>query len=232
MKKLPIVGVSANIRESRLEINDQYFNALLASGAVPFLLPYTEDEEKIAAACAVCDGFLFSGGADLDPEYYGEQRLPECGDIVAERDRGEMALVRYALMTAKPILAICRGCQLVNVALGGTLWQDIPTQLDTTIEHKVLPGTELEHTVRIIEGTPLYDLLGKGTIKVNSIHHQAVKALGRGLVASAVADDGIIEAYYHEGKRYIRAYQWHPERIFNISEDSGPIFANFLSACK
>ena len=232
MSKLPIIGVSANINSGKLEINDQYFNALTVSGAIPFLLPYTDDESITEAACSLCDGFLLSGGVDIDPAYYGEERLHECGETIPARDKGEMALLKHILASGKPIMAICRGAQILNVALGGTLWQDISTQYETAITHRMPPGTEVAHNVNVIKGTPLYDIIGYERFDINTIHHQAVKTLGAGLVASAVADDGIIEAYYHEGERYIRAYQWHPERIYPISKESAPIFADFINACK
>ena len=232
MKKAPVIGLTANVIEGKLLINTDYFNAVLKSGGVPILMPYTTDEEQINTALDICDGFLFTGGGDIDPTYYGEARLPECGETDPERDVPEMALLKRALDTGKPIMAICRGMQILNVALGGTLWQDLPSQIPSEINHRVIPGTETAHSVSIIKGTPLHKLIGKESIEVNTVHHQGIKKLADGLIHSAIAPDGIIEAYYSESERYVRAYQWHPERIYKVCGESAPIFADFIAACK
>lgn len=232
MNKRPIIGVTAYTKDGKLELNSNYLDAVIYNGGVPVILPYTEDEAVLEELIATCDGFLFSGGGDIDPAYYGEEVLPECGAIDPARDVPEMALLRRVLATDKPILAICRGCQLVNIALGGTLWQDIPSQLGTNVEHRILPGTELAHDAKILKATPLYEVIGYEDIMINTIHHQAVKELGKGLCPMVLAPDGIIEGYYLDDKRYIRAYQWHPERIYPICKESAPIFADFIKACK
>ena len=232
MIKVPVIGVTANTTNGKLELNNNYLSAVLNGGGAPVILPYTENERVLDELIAACDGFRFSGGGDIDPEYYGEPTLPACGAIDPERDVPEMALLKRVLATNKPILAICRGSQLVNIALGGTLWQDISSQLGTDIEHRILPGTELAHDAKVLKGTPLYDVIGYEDITINTVHHQAVKALGKGLYPMVVAPDGIVEGYYLDDKRYVRADQWHPERIYPISKESAPIFADFINACK
>lgn len=137
------------------------------------------------------------------------------------------------IKTSKPILAICRGAQLVNVALGGTLYQDIPSEVPTKILHKQSePDFSPSHDVKIMNNTPLYEMMRTEQIKGNSFHHQAIKALGKGLEIMAIAEDGIIEGVYSSGKQYVRAYQWHPERLFDTDAQSRMIFEDFIHACK
>jgi putative glutamine amidotransferase len=145
----------------------------------------------------------------------------------------EFAVFKHVFPTQKPVLAICRGMQFVNVALGGTLYQDIPSQLPSAMLHKQSePKTEYAHEIQVLEDTPLYRLLGKNTMRVNSFHHQAVKRLGSGLVVMATAADGIIEAAYVPGDRYFRAYQWHPEGLVKTCADNEKIIQEFIDACK
>jgi putative glutamine amidotransferase len=134
--------------------------------------------------------------------------------------------------TEKPVLGICRGAQLINIALGGTLYQDLPTELPTEISHRQTePKFSPAHSVKILADTPLYDLVQKDRMTANSFHHQAVKTLGKGLELMALADDGVVEAFYLPGERYLRAYQWHPERLFAIDSDNRLLFEDFTAHC-
>lgn len=228
-----IIGLSVDVNaECDSSVFYPYVRAIEQSGALPILLPYVEDEATVAEFAALCDGFLFTGGVDVEPRYYGEETKSTCGEIHPRRDELEMKMLDAVMKTGKPILAICRGAQLVNVYLGGTLYQDIPSEIPSEISHRQSePKFSPSHEVKILEGTPLAHLVDRERMRANSFHHQAIKALGARLAVMAVADDGVIEAVTLVGERYLRAYQWHPERLFDSDEDNRRIFSDFLAAC-
>lgn len=228
-----IIGILAEVdSDFNTRVQPPYIKAIELAGGLPVLLPYVSDEETIESFISICDGFFFTGGADVDPKRYGEQPKSTCGDIQYNRDTLEFKVFEKVINTSKPILAICRGAQLVNVALGGTLYQDIPSEIDTQISHRQSePKFSPSHEVQVIANTPLYEIVGKDRIKGNSFHHQAIKTLGDGLEIMAVADDGIIEAVYSKGKQYLRAYQWHPERLCESDKHNRLIFDDFIKAC-
>ncbi len=228
----PIIGLTAVIDdEKKNSLLSTYVTAIDRAGGLAVILPYSDDLDTLLKYTELCDGFLFTGGVDVDPAIYGEQRIPEIGTVQKYRDEYELKLLPLVLKKKKPSMFICRGCQVLNVALGGTLYQDIPEQYETDISHKQKePRSEPSHDVNIIEGTPLHELLKKTRMTANSFHHQAVKDIGKGLLVMARADDGIIEALYGEGETYIRAYQWHPERLCETSKDNGILFGDFINA--
>ena len=230
----PLIGITVDIEDDRfLSTPAAYMTAVERAGGVPLILPFCENEETIARYVELCDGFLFSGGKDIDPARYGEERSQNCGELAPIRDDLEFRLLDAVMKTDKPILAICRGMQFINVAFGGTLIQDIPTELDTDISHRQTePKFDFSHSVNVLEGTPLCDLAGCGRIRANSFHHQSVKRMADGFELMAEADDGIAEAMYFKGERYIRAYQWHPERLFEIDGNARAIFSDFINECE
>ena len=231
---LPVIGLLAEIDdECAARVMRSYAEAIEDNGALPLLLPYIENDEAVDRFIDVCDGFLFTGGVDVEPRKYGEETHPKCGTIRLFRDDLELRVAERVLKTNKPIMGICRGIQLLNVALGGKLYQDIPSEIPSDIQHaQSEPKTSPSHSVNVIEGTPLHALAGKTRMVANSFHHQAISKLGEGLEVMALADDGIIEAAYLPGERYFRAYQWHPERLFEIDEDNRAIFVDFINAAK
>jgi putative glutamine amidotransferase len=175
---------------------------------------------------------LVTGGEDIDPAFYGAEQHPACGPTVPERDQFDKLLFTRALEMNMPVLGICRGIQLINTALGGTLYQDIPSEWDTEIGHRMeRPFTRAAHTVNVLPGTPLFELVKKESIEVNSIHHQCIKDLAPGCEVMAKAPDGIIEAIWHPHYRYLRAVQWHPERLLDVTPESNAIFRDFTTAC-
>jgi putative glutamine amidotransferase len=197
------------------------------------VLPYTEDRSMMEHFAALCDGFLFTGGDDIAPSRYGESTKDTCGVIQQFRDRFELEMLEVVMRHAKPVLAICRGIQLVNVAFGGTLYQDIPSEKPSAVTHRQEDfGSSPIHTVSLLPDTPIAALVGQARIGVNSLHHQAIKRLGDGLEIMALAEDGTVEALYLPGERYLRAYQWHPERMFDTDANSRLIFADFINACR
>lgn len=230
----PIIAILANVDDSKdLSLAYTYIHAIESSGGLPLVIPYTEDECRVESYLALCDGLMLTGGDDICPSYYGMKESPNIGKLQPFRDKLELAFFAKAKKLDKPMLAICRGAQLVNVALGGSLIQDIPTELDTDIMHKQTEGKfEYSHEVIIERGSPLYMLFGKERIRANSFHHQAIARLGEGLIPMAYAQDGIIEAAYMPKLRYVRIYQWHPERLLDKDKYNRSIFSDFIESCR
>lgn len=219
--------------EMTLGLGNRYSRAIELAGGLPLALPYIEHENDIKEIIDYCDGVFFTGGADVDPGEYGEEKSEKCGAAQKYRDALEIAACKAAVKADKAILGICRGSQLINVALGGTLYQDLPSEVGADVTHvQTEPEDSFSHSVSIVEGTPFATLAGAERIRANSFHHQAIKQLGKGLVPMAYADDNVIEAVYSAELGYLRAYQWHPERLIGIDEISRNIFKDFVNACK
>ncbi len=230
----PIIGVAARYEESTGNYWSRpgYLEGMEEAGAAPVLLPLTEEEALLAQFTELCSGFLFPGGQDLDPALYGEERTERCEAVVPKMDGGERALFRFALASGKPLLGVCRGLQLFNVMLGGTLYQDFPTEQPGSVIHrgKTLDD-EVRHPVSVLPDTLLAQVLSAGEIEVNSYHHQGIKKLGKGLQIAAAAPDGLIEAAFLRDHRFALAVQWHPELIYQTDENSRKIFRAFAAAC-
>ena len=229
----PLIGMLVEIdNELSAMVLNTYVRVIERSGGIPIPFPYVDNEETVEHMVDLCDGFLFTGGVDIDPVRYGEEAGEKIGEIQAHRDDFEFRVFQRVIKTEKPILAICRGAQLVNVALGGTLYQDIPSEVKASILHRQSESHFSHgHDVRIMPDTPLHEMMGTEQIHANSFHHQAIKALGKGLEVMALAEDGIIEAVYLPGERYVRAYQWHPERLVDADMHNRMIFEDFIHAC-
>jgi len=206
-----------------------YMRGLEEAGVVPIILPLTDSEATLKRTVGIVDGFLFTGGQDVDPKRYGEEKSDRCGEICDVRDRMETYLFREGVLSQNmPALGICRGIQFINVVLGGSLYQDIPTELSGALEHSMKPPYDVPaHAVSVLPDSPLYQLVGKERLDVNSCHHQGIKKLGDGLQVMAVADDGLIEAVYMPDRAFVWAVQWHPEKSL-CDEDSRKIFASFV----
>ena len=180
----------------------------------------------------MCNGFLFTGGQDVDPKLYSARKIGACGECSSERDIMEGMLLKRAMKSDKPILGICRGIQFINAALGGTLWQDIPSQFSDTITHCQQPPYDVPiHEVKIKPFSPLKDLLQKDYIPVNSYHHQGVRELSSELLPMATSPDGLIEAVYAPKQKFLWAVQWHPEFSYLKDENSRLIFMDFVKHC-
>lgn len=223
----PIIGVLPlfNSNNGNYWINPAYMDGVEAAGGLPVLLTLTENEDALEQYCTGFDGFVFTGGQDIHPELYNEEAIPECDYQVWNRDRQELWMLRRLLELDKPVLGVCRGCQMMNIALGGSLYQDIPVQLAGALAHRQAePYEETCHEVDIIEGSLLHKTIGASRLRVNSIHHQGVKSLGSGLTASAIAPDGLIEAVEKPGNRLYLGVQWHPEYLWRRDERAGKIF--------
>jgi putative glutamine amidotransferase len=226
--KTPLIGVT---RCSRL---DDYLASVEQAGARARVL---EVSESPRAVLDVLDGVLLTGGGDIDPVLYGEDRHPTVDDAEPGRDEFELDLARRAMESDTPLLAICRGAQVLNVAAGGTLVQDIPSAIETELTHTLKdPKDCIAHAIRITCGSRLHEALGAGgdaacSCRVNSRHHQSVGRLGRDLVASAVAPDGVIEAIEAPRATFCLGVQWHPENFWRTGEFK-PLFDAFVEAAR
>ena len=209
-----------------------YAQGLEEAGAAPVVLPLTSDPAALERYAHTFDGFLFPGGHDLAPSLYGEEPSEKCGTVIPQRDSMEQAFFPLALATRKPLLGICRGIQLFNVMLGGDLYQDIPTQCPSGVEHhETPPYDKVAHPVQVRRGTPLFDAVGVEEMGVNSYHHQGIRRLGQGLEVAATAPDGMVEAVYLPEHPFALAVQWHPEFSLHSDPRSGKIFQAFVQAC-
>lgn len=232
--KKPVIGLIPLVDEEResLWMLPGYPEGLSAAGALPVTLPLTADEADLRQLIGTLDGLLLTGGHDVQPSLYGEAALPGVCCCPA-RDEMERKLLALALERDLPVLGICRGIQFLNAALGGTLWQDLPTQRPTSVEHHQKPPYDRPaHTVTVLPATPLAAAVGAGVLPVNSYHHQAVKALAPALRPMALSEDGLVEAVWHPGKRFVWAVQWHPEFAWKTSRPCAEIFRVFVEAAK
>ena len=220
-------------RQRYVFTNSFNMDAIRRAGGIP-VLPGTLDPEDAEELLSQAGGLLLTGGKDISPALYGEETLPVCGKLDPMRDESDRLLFETARRLHKPILCICRGFQMANVLLGGSLWQDIPTQYPTELRHANYPEytEETAHRVQILPDTPLHALLGADSIPVNSLHHQAVHTLAPVLAPMAAAPDGIVEAWYlKDSADWLWGIQWHPEMLQN-SPRGDAILSAFLDACR
>ena len=235
MKTMPIIGVSGSIEkdESKQYIIRSYMTSILNAGAIPVLLSIDMDDEHIALCLDQMDGLMLSGGNDVDPQLFGESPASGLDQVNPVRDQLEMKLIEIAYQHAMPILAICRGLQTLNVALGGTLYQDLPTQYTAPdgsraiLHSQTSPSRYASHMIELDPQSPLRDVFKQETIGVNSFHHQAIKGLAAKLTVCARAADGGIEAVYDREQPFVYGVQWHPERM----KEGAPLFGAFSAAC-
>lgn len=233
-KTNPIIGIVSLYDEEKesLWMLPGYVEGVEGAGAGAVILPLTEDGAVLSRYVQLCDGFLFPGGADVDPALYCQEKTERCGAPCPQRDSMEKLFFPLALETGKPILGICRGAQFINVMLGGTLYQDLPTEFPSGVtHHETPPYDKVAHMVAVAENTPLHRAVGAGEMAVNSYHHQGIKELGKGLKAAAYAPDGLVEAVCLPGHRFLLAVQWHPEFSHKTDENSRKIFRAFAEAC-
>jgi putative glutamine amidotransferase len=225
----PLIGISSPLGSCVEEFPTTlpklapYIGAVVGNGGVPVLFPVGLPHAELRAAYERVQGVLIAGGSDVDPQRYGQKPHASAGAPNKLRDEAEILLVRWALEDHKPLLALCRGCQVVNVACGGTLYQDIPSQLPEAGRHQFdsSPGhrSELAHSLILVENSRLAEILGVTEIRTNSFHHQAVKDVGENLCVSTRAPDGIIEGLEAAKKHpFFLAVQSHPEELWHTTE--------------
>ena len=238
MARVPVALTIGNSKNPEMyALRDDYVHAVEAAGGLALVLAPTRPEDAEALAAEYLDrveALVLSGGADIDPAHYGEEPHPKIGQLHPARDVFELALCREAIRRDLPTLAICRGHQLLNVATGGTLFQDIASQVKSAAVHD--PDQERWercHEVEVLPGTRLREILGAERVEVNSFHHQAVKELGRGLVLSARGcDDGVIEAMEMPDRRFMIGVQWHPESFWDQPQGFQPLFQALVDAAR
>ena len=228
-------GVSSEIPPSWV-MSQRYILTLTAAGAIPWMIPLV-DEGTLRGVYEELDAIFLPGGADIDPLTYGAEPHPLCDKTDRERDRVEVSLAKWALEEDKPVLGVCRGMQLINVAAGGSLYQDLAQERPGSIKHDYFPFSGkgyardyLAHDVSVVAGSRLADLVGAGPLRVNSMHHQGVKELGLGLHATAESPDGLIEALEGDDDGYLFAVQWHPEALTDSDARTRDLFAGFIEA--
>jgi putative glutamine amidotransferase len=214
-------------------VREDYVRSVEQASAVPVVLPPVSPG-AVAALLERLDGVLLTGGVDVDPAHYGQEPHPKLGRVNRRRDDFELALVREALRRDLPVLAICRGQQVLNVASGGTLIQDIPSLVEGGVDHDGRgPRHRRAHRVEVTASSRLRAILGQDAIDVNSIHHQAVGRVGDGLVVSArCPEDGVVEGLERPASRFVVAVQWHPESFWNRTDSFQRLFDAHAEACR
>ena len=206
-----------------------YMKMLEAEGAIPLMLPLTANAEELDYFLALCGGFLLTGGHDVSPSVYHAGREPWCGPCCESRDEMERYILSRAVEQDRSVLGICRGIQFMNACCGGTLYQDLETEHASPIDHHMAPPYDrTAHWVTVQKGTPLFDILGKEQIGVNSYHHQAIKTLSPAFQAMAISEDGLIEGIYMPDHKFIMGVQWHPEFSYQVDENSRKLIRAFV----
>jgi len=242
-ERCPLIGLPADSPRPHPRAGAQYYrfnnnypDALAAFGAAPIIIPLNLPKTALRAVFARLDGLCLPGGGDVDPARYGEAPHPALGPVNQARDSTELALASWALAADLPVLGICRGIQLLNVATGGSLYQDIPSQLSHAVHHDSepteLPWSQPAHRIRVAAGSQLANILGTQDLMTNSFHHQAIKRLGDGFKAVAWTDDSIIEGIESPSLRFAVGVQWHPEAMFHSDPLARRIFAAFVAATR
>lgn len=231
----PIIGITSDLEGRHLSVSMDNINSVVGAGAVPIVLPNLLDEENIDLLVEKMDGLLITGGNDVDPTLFGEEPHPNLGSVYPERDAFEISIIKKALDLNKPILAICRGCQVLSIAAGGDIYQDIHAQYPgTLLQHsQKAPIWHASHFVDVKKDSLLFDITQTEKFKVNSFHHQAVRKIPDGFDICASSSDGVIEAFESKKNSFVIGVQWHPE-CMTVKKD-GPslsIFDAFIDACK
>lgn len=242
----PVIGVSCNYDYADIFQNggdlaaispkwhticENYTRAIEEAGGIPLLLPIYKNEEDLADILNIVDGVMLSGGNDIDPLLYGEIDRGKCGRIVPQRDKQDIAIAQYVINhTKKPLLCICRGIQVLNVAMHGSLYQDLESD-GPFYGHvkKNYPMNAVAHSVTIEKDSLLYNILGKTSLGVNSFHHQSIKSVGERLKVTAKSEDDVIEAVELKGAEFVLGLQWHPEKMYD-NEDQKKIFMAFIAS--
>ena len=236
----PVIGITASIDHRSAAFGEtysltrQYAEGVVQAGGVPLIVPHNLAEDSLRVVLDRLDGVLLSGGGDIDPALFGEAPHPATGEIEPDRDRVELTLARWVVERDLPFLAICRGIQVLNVALGGSLVQDIPSQVPDALPHsfdrKTTPRDYLAHPVKIDPQSQLARIMQLEVAQTNSWHHQAIKQAADGLQVTAFAPDGVIEAVEVPGRRYAIGVQWHPEWMFEKWPEHRRLFEGLVKA--
>ncbi|MBC7263798.1 MAG: gamma-glutamyl-gamma-aminobutyrate hydrolase family protein [Chloroflexi bacterium] len=235
----PLIGItcSSDQQTSRFSLARNYIAAVEIAGGAPIIIPYPSDPVILHDVHEKLDGLLLSGGGDVAPHRYGTTDSGHLIEVDEQRDEAEWQLARWALEDNRPLLAICRGIQVLNVALGGTLYQDLSVEYPGALQHRCAPHCPRDHTahtVSVVQGTLTARLLGvkpDQVVPVNSFHHQSVKDVATGLIVTARAPDGVVEGLESPAHRFVIGVQWHPEEMLSQAA-MRRLFIGFVEACR
>ncbi|GAB6179598.1 gamma-glutamyl-gamma-aminobutyrate hydrolase family protein [Desulfotomaculum defluvii] len=231
---VPVIGITSSYDEQtgRTFLAQYYVDAVEAAGGLPIILPCTLSESNVSSLLKSIDGLILSGGVDVDPLQFGQEPHPNMGEICPERDKFELTLTRQVLAQDLPLLAICRGVQVLNIAAGGTILQDIESNMQSPVKHsQQAPKWYGTHTINISPGSRLSGIWGE-RIVVNSYHHQAVGILGEGFVVNARSTDGVVEGIESITNSFVLGVQCHPECMWHKDERIFELFKRFVQAAK
>lgn len=241
MSKRAIIGISSSIivdnsgsfaGYKRAYVNKDYVDAVIRAGGVPLIIPFSTDKEVIISQAQLIDGLILSGGHDISPYNYGQEPSQKIGETFPERDTYEMILLEESKKRNIPILGICRGFQLINVAAGGTLYQDLSLIPGNILKHNQVSNPTLKtHKVEIKENSFISSIFGKETM-VNSFHHQVINKVANDFIVVAKASDGVVEAIEHKTYKFLVAVQWHPEMLAVNCEKARELFSKFVEEAK
>jgi len=232
MTRKPMIGITSHMDENGTHhMSQDNLRRIANENGIPIILPNVPDEASIPRIISSIDGLVVTGGGDIDPTLFGEEPHLKLGSIHPDRDAFEMMLIQAALEANLPILAICRGCQILNIAAGGDMYQDIYSQYDVDLlQHQQrAPRQHVSHFIDVDEGTLLQRISKSSRYKVNSFHHQAVRRLAQGFRRSAVSSDNIIEAFESERHSFVIGVQWHPENLFD-DEYANRLYKTFIAS--
>lgn len=231
----PIIGITMDVsKEKQYVLNNTYIQAIQQAGGFPFPIP-TGMEEEQEQLIEMLDGLLLTGGGDINPLLFGEEPHRQLGEVSPSRDSIEVTLAQKMLNLDKPILGICRGEQVLNVAIGGDLYQDIYAQNEKDILQHIqkAPRGHLTHYVQVEKGSLLESIVGQTELQVNSYHHQAVKQVPKPFRIVGIASDGIVEAIESTAHRFVIGVQWHPEELVAFNDTAScRLFEKFIKSCK
>jgi len=241
MERKPIIGISSSIivddsgsfaGYKRSYVNKDYVDAVVRAGGVPLIIPFTTNKEVIISQAQLIDGLILSGGHDISPYNYGQEPSQKLGETFPERDTYEMILLEESKKRDIPILGICRGFQLINIAAGGTLYQDLSLIPGNILKHNQVSNPTLKtHKIEIKENSFISSIFGKETM-VNSFHHQAIDKVANDFIVVARASDGVVEAIEHKTYKFLVAVQWHPEMLAVNCEKARVLFSKFVEEAK
>lgn len=241
MGSRPIIGIAtmsdhdaAGLHAPRFSLNQSYNKAIMAAGGVPLMIPHVEDAESLRELYEMLDGLMLPGGVDIHPRYYDEEPHPKLDPTDDGLDWIEATLLRWALADDMPVFGICRGEQVLNVVMGGTLWQDLPSEYATVFDHRESFKRKirdyLAHDVRIDPDSRLAEIAGATRVWVNTSHHQAIKRVAPGLRATAWSPDDLVEGIESPDHFFVVAVQWHPEEMVKKHEWALRLFRAFVDA--
>lgn len=244
MKKRPMIGISTSLTSDncgafalypRIYVNKDYVDAVIKNGGIPLIIPMTADKETIIEQMSMVDGLILSGGHDVFPHNYGEEPKQNLGEVLPIRDKYDFMLLSEAKKRKIPILGICRGCQIINVFEGGSLYQDlsyIKSEVEI-IKHSQDHSPEMKtHTAIVEKGTKIYEIFGENEIMINSFHHQALKDIAKEYKVTVRAKDGVVEAIENMNYPFLVGVQWHPEMLHKHHDDANRIFKALIDEAR